>query len=56
MTSDTKKVPAIALTAFAAENDRKLALSAGFQAHLAKPVEPGDLLEAIKGVINGKHK
>ena len=55
MTSDTKKVPAIALTAFAAENDRKLALSAGFQAHLPKPVEPGDLLEAIKGVINGKH-
>ncbi|MFY9622165.1 MAG: PAS domain S-box protein [Pyrinomonadaceae bacterium] len=56
MASDTKKVPAIALTAFATENDRKLSLSAGFQAHLAKPVEPGDLLEAIKGVINGKHK
>jgi PAS domain S-box-containing protein len=55
MTSDTKKVPAIALTAFATENDRKLSLSAGFQAHLAKPVEPGDLLKAIKGVINGKH-
>ena len=55
MASDTKKIPAIALTAFAAENDRKLALSAGFQAHLAKPVEPGDLLKAIKGVINGKH-
>ena len=55
MTSDTKKVPAIALTAFATENDRKLSLSAGFQAHLAKPVEPGDLLKAIMGVINGKH-
>ena len=55
MTSDTKKVPAIALTAFATENDRKLSLSAGFQAHLAKPVEPSDLLKAIKGVINGKH-
>ncbi len=55
MASDTKKVPAIALTAFAAENDRKQSLSAGFQAHLAKPVEPGDLLKAIKGVINGKH-
>ena len=55
MASDTKKVPAIALTAFATENDRKLSLSAGFQAHLAKPVEPSDLLKAIKGVINGKH-
>ncbi len=56
MASDTKKLPAIALTAFAAENDRKLALSAGFQVHLAKPVEPGDLLNAIKAVTNGNHK
>lgn len=55
LASDTKKVPAIALTAFATENDRKLSLSAGFQAHLAKPVEPADLLKTIKGVINGKH-
>jgi PAS domain S-box-containing protein len=56
MASDTKKVPAIALTAFATENDRKLSLSAGFQAHLAKPVEPEDLVNAIKGVLNGKPK
>ena len=55
LATETKKVPAIALTAFATENDRKLSLSAGFQAHLAKPVEPGDLLNTIKGVINGKH-
>ncbi|HEV2905048.1 MAG TPA: ATP-binding protein, partial [Pyrinomonadaceae bacterium] len=55
LASDTQKVPAIALTAFATENDRKLSLSAGFQAHLAKPVEPGALLKTIKGVINGKH-
>ena len=55
MASDTNKVPAIALTAFATENDRKMSLSAGFQAHLAKPVEPSDLLKTIKGVINGNH-
>jgi CheY-like chemotaxis protein len=55
MASDTSKVPAIALTAFATENDRKMSLSAGFQAHLAKPVEPIDLLEAIKTIINGRH-
>jgi CheY-like chemotaxis protein/anti-sigma regulatory factor (Ser/Thr protein kinase) len=55
LTSDLKKVPAIALTAFASESDRKLSLSAGFQAHLAKPVEPRDLLRTIKLVVNGKH-
>jgi PAS domain S-box-containing protein len=54
LASDVKKVPAIALTAFATENDRKQSLSAGFQAHLAKPVEPAHLLKTIKSVINGK--
>lgn len=55
MPTDLRKIPAIALTAFASENDRKLSLSSGFQAHLAKPVEPSDLLSTIKLVINGKH-
>lgn len=55
LASDINKVPAIALTAFATENDRTLSLSAGFQAHLAKPVEPSDLLDTIKFVVNGKH-
>jgi len=42
-----EKIPAIALTAFAREEDRKRALLAGYQAHLAKPVEPGELLMTI---------
>ena len=54
LSSDIRRVPAIALTAFATESDRKMSLSAGFQAHLAKPVEPADLLETIKSVVNGK--
>jgi CheY-like chemotaxis protein len=33
------RIPAIALSAFAHEADRKLAAEAGFQMHLAKPVE-----------------
>jgi CheY-like chemotaxis protein len=37
-------VPAIALTAFARAEDRRRALLAGFQMHLAKPVEPSELL------------
>jgi PAS domain S-box-containing protein len=51
--SNLNKVPAIALTAFATENDRQMSLSAGFHAHLAKPVEPDRLIETIKGLING---
>jgi PAS domain S-box-containing protein len=53
LSSEMNKVPAIALTAFATENDRSKSLSAGFQAHLAKPVEPADLVRTIKTVING---
>jgi CheY-like chemotaxis protein len=40
-------VPAIALTAYAREEDRHLALNAGFQNHLVKPVEPIDLAAAV---------
>jgi CheY-like chemotaxis protein len=40
-------IPAIALTAFAREEDRDLALNAGFQLHLSKPVEPAELAEAV---------
>ena len=39
--------PAIALTAYAGDADRAQALRAGFQRHMAKPVEPRELLEAI---------
>ena len=55
LSSEVNKIPAIALTAFATENDRKMSLSAGFQAHLAKPVEPADLLNTIEGLMNGKN-
>jgi len=41
------RVPAIALTAYAREEDRFRALTAGFQAHLSKPVAPADLTAAV---------
>jgi CheY-like chemotaxis protein len=41
------RIPAIALTAYAGATDRRRALLAGFQTHLAKPVEPDDLLAVI---------
>jgi PAS domain S-box-containing protein len=40
-------IPALALTAYARPADRDLALSAGYQAHVAKPVDPVDLVRAI---------
>ncbi|APR82733.1 Chemotaxis protein methyltransferase CheR [Minicystis rosea] len=44
---DGGATPAIALTAYAREEDRKLALASGFTAHVAKPVQPAELLQAI---------
>jgi len=46
-----RAVPAVALTAFARAEDRSQALGSGFQAHLAKPIEPGELTEVIAGLI-----
>ncbi|HEX7034507.1 MAG TPA: ATP-binding protein [Pseudomonadales bacterium] len=40
-------LPAIALTAFARPEDRTRVLLAGFQAHVAKPVEIGELIAAV---------
>jgi PAS domain S-box-containing protein len=44
-------VPAIALTGYATSKDRERALSAGYQLHLAKPVEPDDLVAAILNLL-----
>ena len=43
----SKPLPAIALTAFAREEERQQALLAGFHLHLAKPVEPLKLAHAL---------
>ncbi|UOD33544.1 PAS domain S-box protein [Massilia violaceinigra] len=40
-------VPAVALTAFARSEDRLRALEAGFMAHIAKPVEPSELIATV---------
>jgi CheY-like chemotaxis protein len=44
-------IPAIALTGYATMKDRERALSAGYQLHLAKPVEPEDLVAAIVNLV-----
>jgi PAS domain S-box-containing protein len=47
-----RRVPALALTAYARSEDRVRALSAGFQMHLSKPVDPAELITAIVSFNN----
>jgi len=47
-------LPAIALTAYVAETDQQQAFSAGFQAHLSKPVDPERLVAAVSDLCNSK--
>jgi len=47
---EIRDIPAIALTAYAGDADRRKALEAGFQLHLAKPVEPHQLAAAVAQV------
>ena len=42
-----KDIPAAALTAYARSEDRTKALRSGFQIHLAKPVDPAELMAAM---------
>jgi hypothetical protein len=44
-------LPAVALTAYGRMEDRMRALMAGFQTHVAKPVEPAELAVVIKSLI-----
>jgi CheY-like chemotaxis protein len=42
-----RDTPAVALTAFARAEDRRRALLAGFQMHVPKPVEAGELIAVV---------
>ena len=46
-----RSVPAIALTGYGSEEDRKICLDAGFETHLTKPIETRYLGEAIRNII-----
>jgi CheY-like chemotaxis protein len=49
-----RSVPAIVLTGYGSEEDRKMCLAAGFQTHLIKPVETRQLGEAIQNTIQNQ--
>jgi PAS domain S-box-containing protein len=45
------RIAAVALTAYARNEDERQALAAGYDAHVAKPIEPGRLVSAVLGVL-----
>ncbi len=51
---DGGDVPALALTAYARDEDRKRALDAGFQMHLLKPIEPEALVAGVHRLATGR--
>ncbi len=50
------QIPAIALTASARDEDRSLSMEAGFQVHLAKPIEPVELVGIVAALAGRFHK
>ena len=47
LASQGTRIPAMALTAYAMANDAARALEAGFEVHVAKPVEPAYLIALV---------
>ena len=47
-----RKIPAIALTGHVGQAERLKVLKAGFQVHLAKPIEPEELIVVIANLAN----
>jgi signal transduction histidine kinase/ActR/RegA family two-component response regulator len=46
------RIPAVALTALARNEDRKRALLAGYQTHISKPVDPAELVAVIARITD----
>ena len=54
--SRAREIPAIALTAYATDEDRLQALSAGFQVHVAKPIEPESFVSCLASILGRSAK
>jgi PAS domain S-box-containing protein len=54
-THEGGSIPAIALTAFARQQDRDYALAVGFHEHIAKPVEPSNLVNTVVRLIQDQN-
>ena len=49
--SDVANVPIVAMTANAFEEDKQKAIRAGVNAHIAKPIEAGRLMETLSHIL-----
>ncbi|HEX8335610.1 MAG TPA: ATP-binding protein, partial [Pyrinomonadaceae bacterium] len=47
------ETPAVALTAYARDEDRARALASGFQLHVSKPVDPGEVAAVVASLARG---
>jgi CheY-like chemotaxis protein len=52
----TRQIGAIALTGFGRRNDARMALDAGFDAHIGKPASLDALSQTIRQVLAEKHQ
>jgi CheY-like chemotaxis protein len=50
----TRRLPCVAVTAFAGESDRQRALAAGFDAYISKPYRAKDLLDLVARLLDGR--
>ncbi len=50
------RIPALALTAYARVEDRTRALREGFDMHLAKPIDPGELLAVLGTLVADRRR
>jgi two-component system, chemotaxis family, CheB/CheR fusion protein len=49
------QIPAMAITAYASERDRQLAIDAGFGMHLPKPIDPDRLIQMVS-ILTGRSR
>jgi CheY-like chemotaxis protein len=49
------KIPAVALTAYASAEDRIRVLASGYQTHVSKPVDPGELIATVASLTGHIH-
>jgi len=49
------KIPAVAVTAYASAEDRVRVIESGFQTHVSKPVDPGELIVTVASLTGHIH-
>jgi CheY-like chemotaxis protein len=49
-------IPAAAISAYVGEENRRLALAAGFHLHVAKPVDPVELIAVVESLAKSNEE